>query len=65
MGDRRRAAAASRRDRVKQGSKKPLAVGTRINHKPKPKGSKVFWFFFSNKNCFLPSNRIRASLSFA
>jgi hypothetical protein len=41
---------------LKKRTKKLLQIGTRSIRKPKPKGSKVFCFFFSKKksfSCFL------------
>jgi hypothetical protein len=46
---------------LKKRTKKLLSVW-RADHSPNAfdgavKQSKVFWFFFSKKNCFLPSTR--------
>jgi hypothetical protein len=41
---------------LKKRNKKLLFVGLRVGHDQcAPKRVKVFWFFFSKKNCFLPT----------
>jgi hypothetical protein len=40
---------------LKKRNKKLLSVGLRVRQdRYVPKREKVFWFFFSKKNCFLP-----------
>jgi hypothetical protein len=40
---------------AKKSSKKNSVPAWVAPHVPHTQGAKVFWFFFSKKNCFLPS----------
>jgi hypothetical protein len=38
----------------KKNQKTFICLDSKRSHQSEAKGAKVFWFFFSKKNCFLP-----------
>jgi hypothetical protein len=50
----RRVGAVPRRDIVREGRKLLIILAWACPDRLSPSFAKVFWFFFSKKNCFLP-----------